>query len=111
MGKGSGASGARGGASGGGSRAVPTAEQKAAAQKELSSLRAPKMGSSVSMDFNGRTGTITRVQPGYRTASGSNTMFTVSVWQGSERVFQTNRRGSSAFSEAKDDLRIYLGLR
>ena len=111
MGRGSGASGARGGGGGGGSRSIPTAEQKAAAQKELKSLKAPKMGASVSMDFNGRTGTITRVQPGYRTVSGSNTMFRVSVWQGSENVFWTNRRGSSAFSEAKDDLRIYLGLK
>lgn len=84
---------------------------KAEAQSRLNSLKPPKMGQSVSLSYNGKTGTITRVKPGYVSKSGSNTMYSVAVEQGDNVLYQTNRRGSTAFSEAKSDLRLYLGLK
>lgn len=102
---GGGSGGARGGGRAGGGKT------KSQALSEVNSLKAPKMGQSVSVTFDGKTATITRVKPGYVRRSGSNTMFTVNVTDSNgERLFSTNRRGSSAFRDAKDDIRLRLGL-
>lgn len=106
---GRGSGGGKGGGGGGG--LAGGGKTKSQALSEVNSLKAPKMGQSVSVTFDGKTATITRVKPGYIQRSGSNTMFTVNVTDSSgENIFKTNRRGSSAFKEAKDDIRLRLGL-
>ena len=106
--------GGRGGGGSGGARGsgrTGGGKTKSQALSEVNSLKAPKMGQSVSVTFDGKTATITRVRPGYVQRSGSNTMFAVNVTDSNgENLFRTNRRGSSAFREAKDDIRLKLGL-
>ena len=105
---GGGSGGARGGGRSGGGGGGKTKSQ---AISEVNSLKAPKMGQSVSVTFDEKTAIITRVRPGYRQRYGSNTMFAVNVTDSSGKtLFRTNRRGSSAFKEAKDDIRLTLGL-
>lgn len=99
------------GSSSGKSSGGKTGISKAEAQSQLSSLKAPKMWQSVRVTYNGLTGSISRVRPGYVYKSQSNTMFSVNVVDSSgNRVFTTNRRGSSAFRAAKEDLKLILGL-
>ena len=104
--------GGRGGSGGKGGGRAGGGKTKSQALSEVNSLKAPKMSQSVSVTFDGKTATITRVKPGYMQRSGSNSMFTVNITDSSgENIFRTNRRGSSAFTEAKDDIRLYLGLK
>lgn len=104
--------GSNSGKGGMGSGRAGGGKTKSQALSEVNSLKAPKMGQSVSVDFDGKTATITRVRPGYMQRSGSNSMFAVNITDSSgETIFRTNRRGSSSFTEAKDDIRLYLGLK
>ena len=82
------------------------------ARKSFNSLKRPSSG-SVNFSYNNLKATITKVTPGYRTASGSNLMYSVSVYniETGENLFRTNRRGSDAWSQAKDDAKQYLGLK
>lgn len=101
-----------GGRGGSGGKSSGGGKTKSQALSEVNSLKAPKMGQSVSVTFDRKTATITRVRPGYMQRSGSNNMFAVNITDSSgETIFRTNRRGSSAFTEAKDDIRLRLGLK
>lgn len=84
---------------------------KSQALSEVKSLKAPKMNQSVSVTFNGKTAFIAKIRPGYTQRYGSNNMYAVNIVDSNGKsIFKTNRRGSSAFTEAKDDARFHLGL-
>ena len=103
--------GSSGGASRGSKAGKDRGKTKNQIISEVNSLKAPKIHQSVSVTFDGKTATITRVKPGYTQRYGSNTMFTVNIVDSNgENIFRTNRRGSSAFKEAKEDIRLRFGL-
>ncbi len=108
-GRGSG-SGKSGG--GGGAAATPKTESREQVLDKITALKAPKKGFPTEVTANGRTAVVSRVTPGYRYASESNTMYNVTIYdKGGEEIFSTNRRGSNAMSQVRDDIKIYFGVK
>ena len=99
------------GKSGGGGASAPT-ESREQILAKIKSVKAPKRGFPTEVTANGKTAVISRVTAGYQYAGTSNTMYNITVYgQNGEEIFRTNRRGSNAMSQIRDDLKIHFGVK
>lgn len=99
------------GRAGGTGASAPT-ESREQILAKIKSVKAPKRGFSTEVTVNGKTAVISRVTAGYQYAGTSNTMYNISVYdRNGEEIFRTNRRGSNAMSQIRDDLKIHFGVK
>ena len=99
------------GRAGGAGASAPT-ESREQILAKIKSVKAPKRGFPTEVTANGKTAVISRVTAGYQYAGTSNTMYSIAVYdRNGEEVFRTNRRGSNAMSQIRDDLKIHFGVK